>query len=297
MLRTVFRLIKQGIQDLSFNPWAQIFTLAAVTLVAFLSGLFLMALTTLNYQLGTARGESAFQVYWHPGTDQTIVEAQWNKFNTLPGFTSIKTYSPKDALKELGKKLTKSTINPEKDFAFLASSNPLPPTALVFFAPQEKDIERWIAETTNYFNELPSVQKVVVTPLRDELGQAWRKVSRYVMWPSITFLTLVLGLVVGNTIRLSLFSRANEIEILKLVGAYNWYIRLPLIVGGAVIGFAGGLFALALLKFIHLQIYDALNFPPLLMEIQFLSWQLSLALVLVPMLMGMVASWLAVQED
>jgi hypothetical protein len=107
---------------------------------------------------------------------------------------------------------------------------------------------------------------VVTTPLRDELGRAWRKVSRYALWPAMTFLLLVLGLVVGNTVRLSLIARANEIEILRLAGAYAWYIRFPLIVSAGLVGMGGGLFALGLLKLVHWQIRDVLNFPPLLIS-------------------------------
>lgn len=295
MTRTILRLMRQGVRDMGLNPWAQIFTLAAVTLVAFLSGLFLMALTTLNYQLGTTRGETAFQVYWSPGTPPLLIEEQWRDFHHLPGFSSVRTYSPKEALTELGRRLGRKD-DPEAAFPFLAAKNPLPATALVTFAPHETDIERWITETTGYFQNLAGVDRVVATPLRDELGQAWRKMSRYVMWPSVAFLTLVLGLVVANTIRLSLLARSNEIEILQLVGARNWYIRLPLAVGGALQGVLGGVFALVLLRLVHMQVRDVLNFPPLLMEIRFVSWEPALALVLVPTLMGIAAAWTAVRD-
>ncbi len=296
MIRTIFRLIGQGFRDLSLNPWAQIFTLAAVTLVAFLSGLFLMALTTLNHQLGTARGETAFQIYWHPSADMVQVREQWDGYRHLPGFVTMKGYTPDEALQELGQRLGRTHANLAKNFPFLAEKSPLPATALISFAPRDHDIERWIKETTDYLKRQPDVARVVATPLRDELGQAWRKVSRYVMWPSVTFLALVLGLVVGNTIRLSLLARGHEIEILQLVGARNWYIRLPLIVGGALQGLLGGALALTLLRAIHMQVRDVLNFPPLLMEIRFLPWELSLALMLVPCFMGIAASWLAVRD-
>ncbi len=295
MSRTVLRLARQGVRDLALNPWAQIFTLAAVTLVAFLSGLFLMALTTLNYQLGTTRGETAFQVYWRPGTSQEMIEEQWRDFHLLPGFSNLRTFDPKEALQELGRRLGRKD-DPEKAFPFLAAKNPLPATALVVFAPRETDIERWLAETTDYFRNLAGVERVAATPLRDELGQAWRKISRYVMWPSVAFLALVLGLVVGNTIRLSLLARSQEIDILQLVGARNWYIRLPLAVGGALQGLLGGGSALVLLRLVHMQVRDVLNFPPLLMEIRFLSWETALALVLVPTVMGVVAAWTAVRD-
>ena len=295
MKRILARLFLQGVRDLGLNPWAQISTLAAVTLVCFLSGLFLMALVTLDRQLGMVRGETSFQVYWHRGTDIGQIRDQWREYEHLPGFLSVKTFTPEQALEELGKRLGRAGGSLEKGFPFLAEKSPLPPTALVSFAPSRQNLESWVRETTLFLESQPGVSRVVATPLHDELGRAWRKVSAYVMWPSISFLTLVLGLLVGNTIRLSLMARAHEIEILQLVGAFNWYIRTPLIVNGAILSLCGGLLALGLLGLVHSQLRDALNFPPLLMEIQFLPLHMALALVLIPMLMGMAASWLAVR--
>lgn len=295
-MRTFFRLMAQGVRDFRLNPWAQVFTFAAVTLVAFLSGLFLMALTTVNHQLGTVRGEIAFQAYWRPGTDIKEIRQQWADMRNLPGYEKIRTFTPEEALFELGSRLGREQGTSARTFPFLEKNPPLPATALITFVPDEKDLDAWIEQTQSFLSGLPGVERVVTTPLKDELGQAWRKVSSYVMWPSITFLALVLGLVVGNTIRLCLLARAHEVEILKLVGAHKWYIRLPLMVGGALQGLAGGLAALVLLALVHSQISNALNFPPLLMEIRFLSWQLSLALVLVPALMGMGASFIAVKD-
>lgn len=299
MNRIIFRLVLQGLRDLGLNPWAQLLTLAAVTLVAFLSGLFLMALVTLNHQLGTVRGETVFQVYWRPGTDMAAVKEQWGNLKHLPGFMQVKTYTPDEALKSLSARLGRTVRGPgslAKTFPVLGEKSPLPATALITFLPNEDNFDKWMAEVTEYLKALPGVDRVAATPLRDELGHAWRKISHYVMWPSIVFLSLVLALVVGNTIRLALVSRAQEIEILKLVGAFPWYIRLPLMVGGAVQGCLGGCFALTLLHFVYSHIKDALNFPPLMMEIQFLPVELAALLVLVPIAMGVLGSWTAVRE-
>ncbi len=299
MIRILFRLAAQGLRDLSLNPWAQTLTLAAVTLVAFLSGLFLMALVTLNHQLGTIRGETAFQVYWKTGADMQTVRSQWEGMRHVPGFARIRTFTAEEALKSLGERLGRSERarnSLDKAFPVLGEKNPLPPTALVTFIPGDENFERWMAEVTDYLKNLSGVERVAATPLRDELGQAWRKISQYVMWPSIAFLCLVLALVVGNTIRLSLLSRSQEVEILRLVGAFTWYIRLPLVVGGAVQGALGGCFALAMLHFVHQHIKDVLNFPPLMMEIRFLPLELAILLVVVPALMGVIGSWTAVKD-
>ncbi|MDL2316171.1 permease, partial [Desulfovibrio sp. OttesenSCG-928-A18] len=279
MIRIFCRLIAQGIRDLFMAPLAQLATLSAVILVAFLAGLFLMALTTLDHQLSMVRGETAFQVYWQSGADMNQVRDQWENYQHLPGFKQARTFTPEEALAELGLRLGRSHGNLENGFPFLAGQSPLPATALLTFAPQDRDLERWINDITVFLSAQPGVERVVTTPLHDELGRAWRKVSRYVMWPSVAFLTLVLGLVVGTTVRLSLSNRASEIEILQLAGAHNWYIRTPLVVSGAALGFLGSLIAVLLLFLVYWQIRDALNFPPLLMEIRFLSLRFLLLLV------------------
>ena len=297
MNRIFRRLLLQGLRDLSLNPWVQLLTLVAVTLAAFLSGLFLMVLVTLDHHVGAVRGETAFQVYWRPGSDMGTVRRQWRSLQQAPGASRLRTYTPAEALQALGERLGRKDGSLAREFPHLADKSPLSPTALIAFAPAEEHFDRWFAETVAYLKNLPGVERVAATPLRDELGLAWRKVSRFVMWPAIGFLCMVLALVVGNAMRMSLLSRMQEIEILRLVGAFSWYIRTPLVVSGAVQGFAGGLIALALLQFMHAHIKNVLNFPPLLMEIRFLPWELALLLVAVPTIMGGLGSWVAIGEQ
>lgn len=293
-MRTVLRLIRQGVSDLTINPWAQILTLTAVTLVSFLVGIFLMAITTLDHQLHTVQGETVFQVYWRPDTEAGIVADQWKNIAAMPGFLSAQTFTPEQALQEMEKKLWSNA--PARSYPFLKENNPLPPTAMLTFAGNPDTFNEWFTATEKYLSGLPGVERVSATPLRDELGQAWRKVNSFVMRPAILFLTLILGLVVGNTVRLSLLGKAQEVEILQLVGAFNWYIRLPLLIGGALQGLVGSALALVILRFIHLQIHDALNFPPLLMEIQFLSWNTIILMLAVPAIMGVVGGWVGMRR-
>jgi cell division transport system permease protein len=52
---------------------------------------------------------------------------------------------------------------------------------------------------------------------------------------------------IANTIRLSIFARRREVEVMKLVGATNWFIRWPFVIEGVIVGFFGGLLAVLLL--------------------------------------------------
>jgi len=61
----------------------------------------------------------------------------------------------------------------------------------------------------------------------------------------IVLLGIVSILLISNTIRLSIFARKREVEIMKLVGATNWFIRWPFLIEGITVGFVGALLAAA----------------------------------------------------
>ncbi|MEO8967340.1 MAG: permease-like cell division protein FtsX [Solirubrobacteraceae bacterium] len=71
-------------------------------------------------------------------------------------------------------------------------------------------------------------------------------------------LTLASVLLIANTIRLSLYSRRREIEVMKLVGATDWFIRWPFVVEGIVVGAAGALAAIVVLGVAKVALLDPL---------------------------------------
>ena len=64
---------------------------------------------------------------------------------------------------------------------------------------------------------------------------------------------------IANTIRLSIFARRREVEVMKLVGATNWFIRWPFVIEGVVVGFMGGVLAVLLLWIIKDTLVDPLS--------------------------------------
>ena len=64
---------------------------------------------------------------------------------------------------------------------------------------------------------------------------------------------------IANTIRLSIFARRREVEVMKLVGATNWFIRWPFVIEGVIVGFMGGVLAVLLLTIAKETFIDPLS--------------------------------------
>jgi cell division transport system permease protein len=71
-------------------------------------------------------------------------------------------------------------------------------------------------------------------------------------------LTLASILLIANTIRLSLYARRREVEVMKLVGATDWFIRWPFVIEGMIVGAAGALLAIAILGVTKVALLDPL---------------------------------------
>lgn len=291
MIGQLLRLTLRGIADFGLHPVAQLLTLVAVAMVTLLTGLILVGLHNINIELLKSRGEVEFQIYWKGSIGAEEVLKDWDVIKELDYLKDFKTFTPENALTELA-----STLGETGDFSWLADNNPLPYSALASFAvPPTAQEEGWAAELLSKLNTLPGVEKVNYTPFQADLAQGWMTISRVIVWPILGFLALIVSLVVHNTIKLSLLTRMDEIEILSLVGASPSYIRWPLLTGGFIQGLVGSALGIGLLFVVHSITADALNFPPFLIQIQFIPYAQLGALAGVVTLVSMTSSWVAVK--
>jgi cell division transport system permease protein len=75
----------------------------------------------------------------------------------------------------------------------------------------------------------------------------------------LTVLLIITSIaLVSNTIRLSIFSRRREVEVMKLVGATNWFIRWPFVIEGVIVGLMGGILAVLCLMIAKATFVDPL---------------------------------------
>ena len=115
-------------------------------------------------------------------------------------------------------------------------------------------------------------------------------------------LILVTAFLISNTIKLAIFSRKTEIEIMRLVGASNISIKVPFLIEGSFIGFLGSIIPIILMAYGYNALYDFLDgklFSSSLGELvapyPFILWS-SLLLLLIGLLVGMFGSSSAVKK-
>lgn len=143
------------------------------------------------------------------------------------------------------------------DNAYLLDSlheNPLPNSVVIVISDLEKAEQ--IAKQANTFDGIEDVKFYKETV--DKLLSATRfiQIGAVVL---MVFLIIVSVVVVSNTIKLTVFNRASEINIMKYIGATNWFIRGPFLGEGIIIGVISSVISVGLAALIYSKLVDAIG--------------------------------------
>ncbi len=315
------KLFLRGVADMRRFPLPQLCTLITVCMVALLAGTGLLILHNVQTEVLRTQGQARFQIYWKVGADMTAVEAQWTDLKRAPGVAEVSTFTPRAALSELmrglapktsGGGLAQSNVAANasgnasaaagspgagEDFSWLEGDNPLPATALVSFnIPPAEEPEPWMGRMYARLKALDGVEQVTYNPTQLTLATGWIALVQKAALPALGFFALVVGLVVGNTLKLMMLARKDEVEILSLVGARAWFIRAPLFANGVVQGLLGSVLSLFCLKFLQSWLRSVLDVPPLFLKVEFLPLTQCVALVLCTTCVAGLASLIAARK-
>jgi cell division transport system permease protein len=156
----------------------------------------------------------------------------------LAGDARIKEFrfiSKEDALVEMKEKYPELTNN--------LARNPLP-ASYEIIPKRAEDVQAIAADLEPV---PPGVQEVKYGEKKAERVLQVAKIVGGIFLVGSVILLVASTILIGNTIRLSIFSRRREIEVMKLVGASNWFVRAPFMVEGLLCGLAGSILAVVLL--------------------------------------------------
>ncbi len=176
-------------------------------------------------------------------------------------------------------------------------SNPLPDA----FVVQPRDaapeaLERLRDEVSGW----PKVTHVQLDAAWARRLEAGLKVARLAVWLLATLFAFALVAVTFNTIRLQILTRREEIEVSKLIGATDSFIRRPFLYFGALQGLAGGLAAWAIiwvsLQLLNNGLTDLSRLYATRIELRHLGWEDSTSLLLFSAGLGWFGAWLSVDQ-
>jgi cell division transport system permease protein len=163
------------------------------------------------------------------------IEAVRTQLASNPNVKEFRFISKEDALTEMKEKYPELTSN--------LARNPLPASYEVI--PNRGENVSAIAASLD--PPPPGVQEVKYGEKKAERILQVAKIVGGIFLVGSLILLVASTILIGNTIRLSIFSRRREIEVMKLVGASNWFVRAPFMLEGLLCGLAGSILAVILL--------------------------------------------------
>lgn len=231
------------------QPVSSALTWLVIAIALLLPTLFFIALQAINTQTQAWQEGGQITLYLADGADARESQALTLELAERPEIISSRYISKDEAWLSFQSVLSLQT-------SLELDANPLPASiVLIPVAQASADLEALLL----MLQDLPDVEDIQIDlAWIDRLNQVLALLKSIVQLLSV-ILTVAVLLIVGNTIRLSIESRKSEIQITKLLGATDAYVRRPFLYLGFWYGLKGGLAAWALLTFISLYFQPRLE--------------------------------------
>jgi len=272
-------------------PLASFMTAAVIGIaLALPTGLYLLTgnLQQLSTQWG---GSTNFSLFLKQDVAPEQARRLYDKLGKWPEIEELKLIQPDQALAEFRE------LSGFGDVLDALDENPLPAVLAVKPAASHSDA----ASATALLDKLDALPEVELA----QLDLQWVKrfnaiidIVRRSIWVLASMLGIAVLLITGNTIRLEILNRREEIEITKLIGGTDGFIRRPFLYGGFWYGISGALLAAILVQFALLQLHGPVQQLAGLYQsgfsLQTLSISETLTLLASGSGLGLLGAWLAV---
>jgi cell division transport system permease protein len=256
MSRLLF-FVQEAVRALRRNAAPSLAAIVTTVVTVILLGVLIPVFQTTQAKSDQVRGELNVQVSIFADATQAEINDLHSRLLGLPHVAKVEFVSKATALKELREDLGK-----EKNLTSQLHENPLPDS----FRVTPDDAANLAAVRSAILP--PQGQGRPISPIVNELferNEGAKKIEQVtsalkIVLTVITLLLILASLMlVGNTIRLSIYTRRREVEVMRLVGATRWFIRWPFMIEGVVVGFVGGLVAILILWLGKITIVDPLS--------------------------------------
>ncbi len=284
------RALARAFRQIAADPGLHAMAALALGLTCFIAGAFALFLSNLDGHLRRHQGHAQFQIYWKPGHDMAQVRAQWDAIRAEPGVDGLVCFTPEQAMENLKRNLGEGV-----DLGWLGGINPLPPTATASLRVESADM-RPARLFLDRVKAMPGVDKVRINPLQLDMATALRALSLKALLPLSLSLCLAIAVLAYLAARLCLEGRRNEVEILRLVGAREWFVRLPWAVSASLTGVAGAAAGLGALYAAQQAARESFYEAPLWIRLTPLSIEETAAMLFMALVMSALGGWLAARR-
>ena len=231
-LRILYRLTMETFFDIKRTGIVNLVIITTMAAILTIFGAFFrsaMSISAFAHELGNVLEIS---VYLKPNADANTVKKRIKEFEHVEGVKII----PKET----------SWTNLKREMDLPQVENPLPDTLHVKVDKPEN--------IDDVFVKVKKLNSVEDMSYAQELAKRIQTLNHVVNTITV-FVVIIMAIltitIINNTIQLVIQSRKDEIEIMRLMGVSNWYIRFPLIMQGAFYGFTGAVIALVPLGFVE----------------------------------------------
>ncbi len=250
--------IQEAFRALRRNAAPSVAAIVTTVVTVILLGVLIPVFQTTQSKSQEVRSQLELKVFLYDDATQSEKGALKSRLAGLPHVKSVDYVSKTEALEILKGRLKDPNVLKE------LNSNPLPAS----FNVKPDDAAQLEAIRSAITPPGPSGNPTAISPIITKVVDSREEASKITEVTGalklvLTILTALLVIaslmLVGNTIRLSIYTRRREVEVMRLVGATRWFIRWPFMIEGVAVGFAGGAIAILVLWLGKVTIVDPLS--------------------------------------
>jgi cell division transport system permease protein len=250
--------IQEAFRALRRNGAPSMAAIVTTIVTMVLLGVLIPIVQTTQGKSEEVRDQLLLKTFLYDDATGSETAALRQEIEEIPNVKSVDFVSKTEALKILGERLDDPDVLKE------LNSNPLPASFNVKpdDASNLESIRQALTPPDASGNPRPI--SPIIEDVKDSREEAQRieqvtGAVKLVLTVITALLVAASLMLVGNTIRLSIYARRREVEVMRLVGATRWFIRWPFMIEGMVVGFVGGLVAILVLWLGKVTIVDPLS--------------------------------------
>ena len=245
-------------------------SIATMTACIFLFGLFFSLLINFRYIVKNAEEGVAVTVLFDDGVDQATINSIGEQIKAYKGVTKVEYVSAEEAWDEWSKQYFGDTELESEMAEGFKNDNPLANSSS--YSVYVDKIEHQDA-LVKYIEGLDGVREVNQLKGATQTLSSFNTLLTYISVAIILILLCVAVFLISNTVAIGISIRKEEIGIMKLIGATNFFVRAPFLIEGMIIGLIGAIIPLVLLfvKYKKVIEYVLTKFSMLSSVVQFMS--------------------------